>query len=83
MTPPNATEASGVLQVIQDDRITGAFYVTCDPTERPTLVTAHLAGPELLSQDGWDVDARSYKGRDEFGAAVVSAAGMVKTPLGL
>ena len=82
-TPPNAGEASGVLQVVQDDRIAGAFYVTCDPRERPTLVTAHLAGidgPELLSQDGWDVDARLYKGRDEFGAAVASAAGIVKAP---
>jgi hypothetical protein len=36
--------------------------------------------PELLSQDGWDVDGRLYKGRDEFGAAVVRAASMVKTP---
>ena len=64
-TPPNAGEASGVLEVVQDDRITGAFYVTCDPAERPTLVTAHLAGidgPELLTQDGWDVDARLLQG---------------------
>jgi protein-S-isoprenylcysteine O-methyltransferase Ste14 len=42
-TPPDAGEASGVLQVVVDDRITGAWYVTCDPHERPTLVTAHLA----------------------------------------
>jgi hypothetical protein len=35
---------------------------------------------ELLSQDGWDIDARLFKGRDEFGTAVVSAAGMVYTP---
>jgi len=57
--------------------------VTCDPAERPTLVTAHLAGidgPELLAQDGWDIDARLYKGRDSFGAAVVSASAMVYTP---
>jgi hypothetical protein len=82
-TPPNAGDASGVLEVVQDDRITGAWYVTCDPHERPTLVTAHLSGidgPELLAQDGWDIDARSYKGRDAFGAAVVSASSMVKTP---
>ena len=57
--------------------------MTCDPAERPTLVTAHLAGidgPELLAQDGWDIDARLYKGRDSFGAAVVSASAMVYTP---
>ena len=72
-----------MLEVVQDDRIVGAFYVTCDPAERPTVAVAHLAGldgPELLSQDLWDVDARGYKGRDAFGAAVVSASSMVKTP---
>ena len=82
-TPPNATEASGVLQVIQDDRITGGFYVTCDPHERATVAVAHLAaadGPELLVKDGFDVDARLFKGRNEFGASVVSANPMVYTP---
>ena len=43
-TPPNATDATGALQVIQDDRITGGFYVTCHPRARPTFVTAHLRG---------------------------------------
>src|SRR5262249_44743753 len=50
-TPPDAGDASGVLQVVQDDRITEGFYVTCDPAERPTLVTSHLPrlhGPDLL-----------------------------------
>jgi hypothetical protein len=82
-TPPNAGDASGVLQVVQDDRITAGWYVTCDPAERPTVVTAHLRGvegPELLSMDLWDVDSRAYKGRNEFGAAVVSATSMVFTP---
>src|SRR5262249_43374934 len=36
-TPPNASAASGVLQVVQDDRITGGFYVTAHPAERPTI----------------------------------------------
>jgi hypothetical protein len=82
-TPPNANEASGVLEVIQDDRISAGFYVTTDPSERPTLVVAHLAGidgPELLSQDSWTTDGRGYKGRDEFGAAVVDHKGLVYTP---
>jgi hypothetical protein len=35
-TPPNAGDASGVLQVVQDDRIANAFYVTTDPGERAT-----------------------------------------------
>jgi hypothetical protein len=38
-SPPDAGDTSGVLEVIQDDRITGGWYVTCDPHERPTLVT--------------------------------------------
>ena len=82
-TPPNTGDASGVLGVIQVDRITGGFYVTCDPAERPTLVTAHLRGidgPELLNRDGWDIDARLYKGRDEFGAVAVSSTSIVFTP---
>jgi hypothetical protein len=81
-TPPGAGDASGVLEVIVDDRVTGGFYVTCDPAERPTLVTAHLRGvePELLARDGWDVDARLYKGRNEFGVAAVGPRSMVFTP---
>jgi hypothetical protein len=57
--------------------------VTCDPQERPTLVTAHLRGvdgPELFAKDAWDIDARAYKARDEFGTAAVSATSMVYTP---
>jgi len=78
-----AGAASGALEVVQDDRITGGWYVTTDPGERPTLVTAHLAdtdGPELLTRDEWTIDARAFKGRDEFGAAVVDWRGMVRTP---
>jgi hypothetical protein len=43
-TPPNATEASGVLQVGQDERIPddGRWYVTCAPTQCPTLLVARL-----------------------------------------
>jgi len=46
-------------------------------------VTAYRRGgqdPELLSADGFDTDSRDYKGRLDFGAACVSAAGMVYTP---
>lgn len=78
-----AGDTSGALEVVQDDRITGGWYVTCDPRERPTVVTAQLAGidgPELLARDAWDTDARNYKGRLEFGAAVVSATALVFTP---
>jgi hypothetical protein len=80
---PNPSATSGSLEVIQDDRIRGGWYVTCDPRERPTLVTAHrraVDAPELLSRDSWDVDARSYKGRDDFGVAAVDWRSMVFTP---
>jgi hypothetical protein len=82
-TPPDAGDASGVLRVVQDDRISAGWYITTDQLERPTFVTAHLRGiegPELFSQDAWDIDARAFKGRDEFGAAAVSPSGMVYTP---
>jgi len=67
---------------VQDDRVTGG-YVTCDPRKRPTLVTAHLRGvdgPELLARDAWDIDARLYKGRDEFGAVLSLSWPSGKTP---
>src|SRR5262249_14253877 len=34
-TPPNAGEASGGLEGVEDERITGGFYVTTDPGECP------------------------------------------------
>jgi hypothetical protein len=71
------------LEVIQDDRIVGGWYVTCTPGERVTIITAHLRGvdgPELLSRDAWDVDAREFKGRDDFGAAALDWRAMVFTP---
>jgi hypothetical protein len=51
--------------------------------EWPTLATAHLAstaGPELLAKDGWEVDGRLYKARDEFGCTVMDYRSMVYTP---
>jgi hypothetical protein len=83
MTPANTPAESGPLTVVEDGRIPGkAWYVTCDRI-RPSIVTAHLTGadgPELLVQDGWDIDARLYKGRDEFGAVVIDYRSMVLTP---
>jgi hypothetical protein len=49
----------------------------------PTIATAHLAaagGPELLAKDGWDINGRLYKARDEFGCTVMDWRGMVYTP---
>jgi hypothetical protein len=65
----------------QDDRITTGWYVTLDPTERPTLVTTHLAGLDgPLSMEGRDIDCRHLKVRHEFGAAVMDWRSMVFTP---
>jgi hypothetical protein len=36
--------------------------------------------PEVLSRDAVDVDAREYKGRDDFGVAAVDWRSMVFTP---
>jgi phage major head subunit gpT-like protein len=84
MTPANVPADSGPLSVIDDSRIPGKdWYVTCDPRQRATLVTAHLTGaegPELLSRDEWNIDARGYKGRDTFGVGVADWRGLVKTP---
>lgn len=83
-TPLGADAATaGLLQVVVDDRIASGWYVATSPAERPAFATAHLAGveqPELLVQDGWDVDARLYKGRDTFGVAALDPYAMVLTP---
>jgi hypothetical protein len=82
-TPPNAGDASGVLQVVVDDRIPSGFYVTTDPAERCALITAHLAGvdgPELLSRDDWNTDGRQFKARNAFGSAVFDPCAIVFTP---
>jgi hypothetical protein len=37
-------------------------------------------GPELLAMDGWDIDGRLYKARDEFGCTVMDWRSMIFTP---
>jgi hypothetical protein len=83
-TPADTATGAGPITVIEDSRIPGTdWYLTCDPRQRATFVTAHLTGaevPELLSRDEWTIDARSYKGRSTFGVGVVDWRGLVKTP---
>jgi hypothetical protein len=83
ITPANTPPEAG-LQVVEDPRLPGTgWYLAADPHQHATIVTAYRRGaqdPELLSADGFDTDSRDYKGRLDFGAACVSAAGMVYTP---
>jgi hypothetical protein len=81
MTPVNSSPEDGLV-VVEDDRIPAkSWYLMTD--QWPTIATAHLAaagGPELMSKDGWDVDGRLYKARDEFGCTVMDWRSMVFTP---
>jgi hypothetical protein len=83
-TPADTAPGAGPLTVIEDARIGGTdWYLTCDPRQRATFLTAHLSGaetPELLSRDEWNIDARGYKARDTFGVGVGDWRGLVKTP---
>jgi len=83
ITPANTTPDAG-LQVVVDPRIPDAsWFVAADPDLHAAVATAYRRGaedPELMARDGFDIDAREYKGRLDFGAAVVGATGMVKTP---
>jgi len=81
MTPANTPPHTGLV-VVEDGRIPGKdWYLMTD--QWPTIATAHLAatgGPELLAQDGWSIDGRLYKARDEFGCTVMDWRSMVYTP---
>ena len=84
-TPPGAGAEAGVLQVLVDDRIpTGQWYVLADPTaQRALMVTAHLDAeptPVLDARDHWAIGAREYRGRNDFGAAVLDYRAAVLTP---
>jgi len=80
-TPVNSDPDTGLV-VVEDDRIPAkSWYLMTD--QWPTIATAHLAlagGPELMSKDGWDIDGRHYKARDEFGCTVMDYRSMVYTP---
>lgn len=80
MTPANTPPESGLV-VVEDGRIGTGWYLMTD--QWPTIATAHLAdvgGPELLAMDGWNIDGRLYKARDEFGCTVMDWRSMVYTP---
>src|SRR5262249_60836265 len=83
ITPANTPPEAG-LQIVEDPRIHGTgWYLAADPHQHATIVTAYRRSgqdPELLSADGFDTDSRDYKGRLDFGAARVSAPGMVYPP---
>jgi len=79
-TPVN-TSPDDELVVVEDGRIPNkSWYLVTD--QWSTIATAHLAtgGPELLAMDGWDIDGRRYKARDEFGCTVMDWRSMVYTP---
>jgi hypothetical protein len=75
--------AVAVPQVVCEPRVTTGWYVTAAPTQRTTLVYAHLdAEPEpvLLARDDWDHDGREFKGRHDFGCGVGDWRSMIFTP---
>jgi hypothetical protein len=81
LTPANTPPGTGYV-VVEDGRIPAkSWYLVSD--QWATIATAHLAatgGPELLAMDGWDIDGRLYKARDEFGCTVMDWRGMIYTP---
>jgi hypothetical protein len=81
LTPANTPPGTGYV-VVEDGRIPAkSWYLMSD--QWPTIATAHLAatgGPELLAMDGWDIDGRLFKARDEFGCTVMDWRSMVYTP---
>ncbi|HKA28012.1 MAG TPA: hypothetical protein VKH82_01460 [Candidatus Binatia bacterium] len=83
-TPPTGAEEPGALAVIVEPRITnGGWYLAASPSTIPTIATAHLTrepGPTLDVRDAWDIDAREYRARHNFGASVADYRGLTFTP---
>jgi len=73
------------LELVVEARLTGnAFYVLAGGGAVDTYELAHLeadGGPIVTEEDGFIVDARTYKVRDVFGGRWLDWRGAVKVPL--
>lgn len=75
---------SNRLTLIVEPRLAAkVWYLVADPALVPCLTVAHLAGnetPQLISENGFDVDATRWRIRHDFGGAWSDYVGWVKNP---
>lgn len=88
ITPVVSAEVNpfaGKLQVVVDPRISGDWYLVADPSEVDGLEYAYLegaAGPQIMSELGFDVDGIRFRVRLDFGAGFVDWRGWYHNPAG-
>lgn len=73
------------LTVVVDPRLDmvskKAWYVAANPNVIPTLEHSYLdgtTGPEIVQEEGFDVDGTRWKARMDFGCAVIGHEGLYK-----
>jgi hypothetical protein len=75
---------SGVLTLIVEPRLTGnQWFIAADPNEIDGLEYAHLAneaGPQVMSELGFDQDAVRFRVRLDFGSGWIDYRGWQKNP---
>jgi hypothetical protein len=80
-TPPTGAVEAGALTVLVEPRITDArWYVMAATGPIAHAYLRGVDGPALDSRDGWDVDGREYRAREDFGAVVTDYRTAVLTP---
>lgn len=92
MATINATESNAVnpfkLTVVVDPRLdassTSAWYLAADPYAFDTIEYVDglggAGGPEVIIEDGFRVDGRSWRVRTDLGAGVIDWRGLWKNP---
>jgi len=76
---------SGKLEVVTDPRLDAtsstAWYLAADPAVVDGIEFSYLesaGGPEVFTQEGWEVDGLQWKVRLDYGAAALDHRGLYK-----
>ncbi|WP_426751578.1 prohead protease/major capsid protein fusion protein [Myxococcus sp. Y35] len=83
----NVNPFSGRLEVLVDPRLdivsAAAWYLAASPEQAPTIEHSYLdgaTGPEVIENEGFEVEGRQWKARMDFGCGVISYEGLYKNP---
>ncbi len=81
----NVNVFSGRLTILVEPRLTDAtaYYLFADPAQAPALEYAYLSsasGPQMETQQGWEVLGTSFRVYLDFGAGAIDYRGAFKDP---
>lgn len=88
LSPTTVAEVNpfaGRLELVVDPRLdassTTQWYLSSDPNVNDTIEFSYLdsaGGPEVFTQEGWEVDGTQFKVRLDYGAGVLDWRGLFK-----